>query len=90
MNEYEKEIFQWLEDAGLNPVHHNMAVPHLEVSTVYSLQSVFVLLHTPPPPLLAFRIDDEKKGSHYHHNANERFGFNLFLLAIISSFDKKC
>ena len=32
MNEYEKEIFQWLEDAGLNPVHHNMAVPHLEVS----------------------------------------------------------
>ena len=31
MNEYEKEIFQWLEDAGLNPVHHNMAVPHLEV-----------------------------------------------------------
>ena len=24
MNEYEKEIFQWLEDAGLNPVHHNM------------------------------------------------------------------
>ena len=41
MNEYEKEIFQWFEDAGLNPVHHNMAVPHLEVSTVYSLQSVF-------------------------------------------------
>lgn len=32
MNDYEKEIFQWLEDAGLNPVHHNMAVPHLEVS----------------------------------------------------------
>ena len=32
MNEYEKEIFQWLENAGLNPVHHNMAVPHLEVS----------------------------------------------------------
>lgn len=32
MNEYEKEIFQWLADAGLNPVHHNMAVPHLEVS----------------------------------------------------------
>ena len=32
MNEYEKEIFQWLEDAGLKPVHHNMAVPHLEVS----------------------------------------------------------
>ena len=32
MNEYEKEIFQWLEDAGLNPVHHNMAVPHLEIS----------------------------------------------------------
>ena len=32
MNEYEKEIFHWLEDAGLNPVHHNMAVPHLEVS----------------------------------------------------------
>ena len=32
MNEYEKEIFQCLEDAGLNPVHHNMAVPHLEVS----------------------------------------------------------
>ena len=26
MNDYEKEIFQWLEDAGLNPVHHNMAV----------------------------------------------------------------
>ena len=32
MNDYEKEIFQWLEDAGLNPVHHNMAVPHLEMS----------------------------------------------------------
>ena len=42
-----------------------------------------------PPPLLAFRTDDEKKASHYHHNANERFGFNLFLLALISSFAKK-
>ena len=32
MNEYEKEIFQMLENAGLNPVHHNMAVPYLDVS----------------------------------------------------------
>ena len=37
MNEYEKEIFQWLADAGLNPVHHNMAVPHLEVSTIFNI-----------------------------------------------------
>ena len=42
-----------------------------------------------PSPTPYFRTDDEKKASHYHHNANERFGFNLFLLAIISSFDKK-
>ena len=37
MNEYEKEIFQWLEDVGLNPVHHNMAVPHLEVSAIFNI-----------------------------------------------------
>ena len=42
-----------------------------------------------PPPLLAFRTDDEKKASHYHHNANDLFGFNLFLLALTSSFAKK-
>ena len=40
-------------------------------------------------PLLAFRTDDEKKASHYHHNANDLFGFNLFLLALILSFAKK-
>ena len=52
------------------------------VSTV--LQFVFS-----STPLLAFRTDDEKKASHYHHNANDLFGFNLFLLALISSFAKK-
>ena len=69
MNEYEKEIFQWLEDAGLNPVHHNMAVPHLEVSAQCGLNKT-------PKNSQDFdlkRVKTPKKGNFSTRNSQELY-----------------